>query len=265
MAKTNKGLVAYANAQLGHPYWYGTFGQVSTKALYDAKKRQYPNQYTWACPSNQLNTRVYDCIGLVKGYLWSDTATSTPKYNAKQDVGANSMNNLCKEKGPISTIPELPGVLVFLPGHVGVYIGNGEVIEARGHAYGVVKTKLKDRPWKTWGKCPWIIYETPTATPPTPTKKKTLDEIAKEVIAGKWGNGEDRKKRLKVAGYDPTAVQKKVNELLKANTSSKKSNTEIAKEVIAGKWGNGTERKKRLTAAGYDYTAIQKEVNRLLK
>lgn len=45
--------------------------------------------------------------------------------------------------------------------------------------------------------------------------KKSNKEIAKEVIAGKWGNGEDRKKRLKAAGYDYNAVQKIVNELLK--------------------------------------------------
>ena len=45
--------------------------------------------------------------------------------------------------------------------------------------------------------------------------KKSITTIAKEVIDGKWGNGEDRKKRLKEAGYDYKAVQKKVNELLK--------------------------------------------------
>ena len=45
--------------------------------------------------------------------------------------------------------------------------------------------------------------------------KKTVTELAKEVIAGKWGNGLDRKNRLTAAGYDYTAVQNKVNELLK--------------------------------------------------
>lgn len=47
------------------------------------------------------------------------------------------------------------------------------------------------------------------------TAKKTVTELAKEVIAGKWGNGQDRKNRLTAAGYDYTAVQNKVNELLK--------------------------------------------------
>lgn len=47
-----------------------------------------------------------------------------------------------------------------------------------------------------------------------PTTKKSVEEVAKEVIAGKWGNGATRKQRLKAAGYDYSAVQKKVNELL---------------------------------------------------
>ena len=44
--------------------------------------------------------------------------------------------------------------------------------------------------------------------------KKTVTEIAKEVIQGKWGNGEDRKNRLTKAGYDYGQIQRKVNELL---------------------------------------------------
>lgn len=93
------------------------------------------------------------------------------------------------------------------------------------------------------------------------TTKKTVDEIAAEVIAGKWGNGNKRKSRLEAAGYSYTAVQLAVNRLLAA----KKSNTEIAREVIAGKWGNGTDRENRLKAAGYDYAAVQAEVNKIMK
>ena len=42
---------------------------------------------------------------------------------------------------------------------MGVYIGNGEVVEAKGHRYGVVKTKLSERPWTSYGKLKWINYE----------------------------------------------------------------------------------------------------------
>ena len=53
------------------------------------------------------------------------------------------------------------------------------------------------------------------------TKKNSIgksnEEVAKEVINGKWGNGEERKKRLKEAGYNYKAVQKIVNKLVKGN------------------------------------------------
>lgn len=97
----------------------------------------------------------------------------------------------------------------------------------------------------------------------TTSNKKDVTTVAKEVIAGKWGSGDERKKKLTAAGYNYDTVQKKVNELLKA--SAKKSMAEIAKEVVSGKWGNGADRKKKLEAAGYNYAEVQKEVNKLLK
>ena len=45
--------------------------------------------------------------------------------------------------------------------------------------------------------------------------RKTTDEIAVEVIAGLWGNGSERKKKLTEAGYDYSEVQRKVNQLIK--------------------------------------------------
>lgn len=161
MGKTAKGLVEYAIAQLGRPYWYGTFGQAASKALYEQKKNQYPNYYT--TPYNGTTAKVHDCVGLVKGYLWCDgPEDTTPVYDPAQDKSANSMYTACKTKGEMSTMPDIPGLLVFYDGHVGVYIGSGEVIEARGRKYGVIKTKLTDRPWKSWGHCPYITYEAPT-------------------------------------------------------------------------------------------------------
>lgn len=92
--------------------------------------------------------------------------------------------------------------------------------------------------------------------------KKTIDQIAYEVLAGKWGIGTIRKIKIKAAGYDYNAVQAKVNAILKRNTL--KSIDTIAKEVISGKWGVGSDRRARLTDAGYDYTQVQRKVNELL-
>ena len=97
----------------------------------------------------------------------------------------------------------------------------------------------------------------------TTSNKKSNEEIADEVIAGKWGNGEDRKNKLNSAGYDYNTIQSIVNQKLsgKTNNASKKSNEEVANEVIKGNWGNGADRKNKLEAAGYDYNAIQAIVN----
>lgn len=91
--------------------------------------------------------------------------------------------------------------------------------------------------------------------------KKSVTEIAKEVIAGKWGNGATRKAKLTAAGYNYNKVQKQVNKLL---APAKKSVDEVAREVIRGDWGNGAERTKKLKAAGYDVKAVQNRVNELL-
>jgi hypothetical protein len=107
-----------------------------------------------------------------------------------------------------------------------------------------------------------------TPTPALSAAKKSNEEIAEEVIAGKWGNGEDRKNRLTNAGYNYSTIQSIVNQKLGGDTSTSKptlkSNGTIAQEVINGAWGNGEDRKNRLIAAGYDYSAIQDLVNKKL-
>ena len=96
----------------------------------------------------------------------------------------------------------------------------------------------------------------------TVEETKSIDELAQEVIAGEYGNGEERKEKL---GSLYNEVQKRVNEILTGNVSNKKSNEEVAKEVIKGEWGNGAERKNKLEAEGYNYNEVQKIVNNMLK
>lgn len=98
-------------------------------------------------------------------------------------------------------------------------------------------------------------------TKPVSANGKTLKDIAKEIVKGKWGNGKKRIKKLKSAGYtddEINQIQEKVNNLIyKA----------IAKQIIKGKWGNGEDRINRLMMAGYDNAEIKKiqgEVNKLM-
>ena len=164
--KTSEGLVAYVKRQLGKPFWFGCCGQISSNQLYTQKKQMYPEEYKWECKNNQpdtvpavqLGVPVFDCSGLIKSYLWTDENGDICPHH-EQDLSARGFFEKSPLKGDIDTIPEIEGLLVFAPHHVGIYIGNGYVIDAKGHKFGVIKTVLKDRPWTHWGYCPWIEYK----------------------------------------------------------------------------------------------------------
>ena len=99
-----------------------------------------------------------------------------------------------------------------------------------------------------------------------PSNNKDINSIADEVIAGKWGNGNDRKINLENAGYNYNEVQTLVNQKLtgKISIPANKSIETIAQEVINGMWGVGQDRKNRLQNAGYDYNTVQNKVNEML-
>lgn len=164
--KNAEDLVAYVTHawESGWGYVWGTFGQVLTESLLESKIRQYPDgvgSYEDVIRSKWLGGRAADCIGLIKGYGWLDTDSMTIRYgaNGMPDIGADAMYRNASVKGTIGTIPETPGLAVWKSGHIGVYIGDGEVIEAMGTNYGAVKTKLEDRNWTAWLEIPYIQYD----------------------------------------------------------------------------------------------------------
>lgn len=61
----------------------------------------------------------------------------------------------------------------------------------------------------------WVNAADVTANTSSTPAKKSIDELAREVIRGEWGNGQDRKNRLTAAGYNYSEVQKRVNQMLK--------------------------------------------------
>lgn len=163
----NNNLVDYAKKALaeGWGYVWGTFGEVLTEAELEQKLKQYPGpvgNYLGFIRSHWMNKIVTDCVGLIKGAYWSESGALV--YNPVNDVSADGMLSIAKEKGPIATIPDIPGICVHLPGHIGIYIGGGMVIEAHGTEYGVIQTPLQGgTPWVNWSKCPFIQYATQTA------------------------------------------------------------------------------------------------------
>lgn len=111
--------------------------------------------------ANWLGGRTTDCVGLIKGYGWLSPETMTIDYgtHGMPDIGANQMYYSATESGTIDTMPDIPGLAVWHDGHIGVYIGGGQVIEAMGTKYGVVKTELANRGWTHWLKIPYINYD----------------------------------------------------------------------------------------------------------
>lgn len=163
--KNNRDLVQWAiQAEQNHwGYVWGTFGSVFTTSLYEYKLQQYPEEigaYSDFILANWLGGRTADCVGLIKGYGWLNIETLEVNYgtNGMPDIGADSMYYNASEKGSIGTIPEIPGLAVWHAGHIGIYIGNGEVIEAKGTKFGVVRTNLSDGKWTHWLKIPYITY-----------------------------------------------------------------------------------------------------------
>ncbi len=151
----------------GWGYVWGTFGSVLTQSLFDYKLQQYPDgvgNYADFIRENWLGRRTTDCMGLVKGYGWLDGSDGTIKYgtNGMPDFSADQMYNVAvslgAEHGTMENIPEIPGLVLWMNGHTGVYIGGGYAVEAMGTKYGVVRTEIANRGWKAWYEIPYITY-----------------------------------------------------------------------------------------------------------
>lgn len=183
--KTAEGLIAYTTQMLGFPYWRGTFGQTASAALFAFESARFPKSYTASDFQSQYGKRVHDCCGLIKGYLWSKCNNgqwSAPEFNTAQDADPRMLYDNAKVKGEINfdtfQTTAKKGTLVFDAKleHVGVWTGK-EIHEARGHAYGVVATKLtKNRNWKYWAECCFVAYAEPTPTPAPVAGKLLIDE-----------------------------------------------------------------------------------------
>lgn len=172
----------------GWVYWYGTCGYKCTTSLYNSKKKQYPDAYTASRESGYKKdiangAMCADCVGLIKAAFWTGcdiNGKSVRGANNCPDTNANGMYKLCKENGPISTIPDEPGLVVWKSGHIGVYVGNGYTVEMKGFAYDCQKNKVTSGKWTNWGRLPasMLAYDG-SGLPAAPTYKLGERELRK--------------------------------------------------------------------------------------
>lgn len=154
-------------------YMWGTFGRPVTESLIVSKSKQYP---TWYTTDKQKLFRSligkgyygFDCVNLIKGILWGwDKGNVKYNSNGVPDVSANGMISKCLNVTTDFKNIEI-GEAVWLPGHIGVYVGDNKVIESspkwsnnvqitaclnRGKVPG-----LNGRTWVKHGKIPYITY-----------------------------------------------------------------------------------------------------------
>ena len=216
---------------------------------------------------NRWGNPDYDCSGLVitvvqnagipvktkgatytgnmyKPFLLSGFRDITPSVNLRTGAGL--------KRGDILLTPS---------SHVEIYIGNGRNVGARISERGTIHGKAGDQTGQeirthSYYNKPWKYVLRYNESFPQTNKQVVENYItatAKEVLAGKYGNGEQRKNNL----YK--AVQDEVNRLIMGKPVHNNHLTTFAKEVLNGKYGNGEDRKNRI------YKTVQNQVNKLLR
>lgn len=214
-------------------YCLGMWGQIIDDNVINTKTKQYPSFYTpiKVAQLKSLKGKNYfgfDCVCLVKSILWGWEGSTTKsnggaKYgsNGVPDVNADTMITKCRN---VSTDFNkiVPGALVWVKGHVGVYIGDGQCIECTtSWTSKVLQSALKnigakgqfERSWTKWGLLPYVDYSDQAVTPskpatpapaPTPVQKPAAAPTVKTVTEGckvKLNKGAKTTKGVKLASF----------------------------------------------------------------
>jgi len=177
MKRTAAQAVETAKNMIGMPYWYASSGQAATEQWLNSlingqfKAKWTPPRIAKARGEAGKFPHCFDCIGLIR-YV-------SGMQNNRDALFTNADGLRMKSNPqPINTLPEVPGVCVFMRGHVGLYIGGGRVIEAYNFKH-VDNNPLSFQRWTHWGFCPWIDYGEARQNAGTPASPlKTGDSVA---------------------------------------------------------------------------------------
>lgn len=150
---TNDDLCRFARGYVGAPVWPSFTGGVTSPIMLQQLVQQSVAQLGAA----ENGRRVFGDAGLINGFIGTS-------YSSDEIYGASNV------KGAMAAFPDLPGVLVLADGHVGIYIGNGKVVEAGKGA--IVETKLAAGRWQRWCYCPFVAYPADTKAPAAKKRRR---------------------------------------------------------------------------------------------
>lgn len=265
-------------------YIMGCFGA----PMNNTNKNRYCNNHSYNKQSARTakikaasaDTFGFDCVCLIKGILWGWNGNVNKTYggavynaNGVPDKNANQIMSYCT--GVSTNFNNIvPGEIVHMPGHVGIYLGDGLAVECTPiwkdgvqiTAVGNIgkKSGYNTRTWTNHGKLNYIDYniETNTNTSVDPFPGVSDEELARRVWTGEFGNGETRKQKL---GIRYNAVQSLVDRGVGKNTTSNPTPStpkvdilDLVRKTIRGDFGNGAARRKAL---GSNYDEVQRQVN----
>lgn len=160
-----KDLCNYAIGAIGGGYVYGSSGQKCSLAVRESCAAANPSQkenILGIC-AKWDGKYVWDCSGLFRG-AWKAL------WQYRSGGATTIFKSWCSQKGAIDTMPDMPGVLVFrgddkTKQHIGLYIGGGYVVDARGSSKGVLHGPMDSYPWTHWGLADDVDYENNLESP----------------------------------------------------------------------------------------------------
>lgn len=159
--KTPDGLVEYARAQLGAPYWQDAYGQTATLGLLNNMSWKHPGVIKKEEYLGDLGRKVFDDAGLIKGYLWSSSIDARPRYDHERNWTAAEIYANSKTKGRVEGCNTLKNGTLLYRGesedkidHIGVYSEKGMVYHAKDREHGVVAEPFIKEDWSYWSDLP---------------------------------------------------------------------------------------------------------------
>lgn len=236
-----------------------------------AKKPSFQGVVNWLCRPKGTSSAHYvaeagrvACLVAPKDRAWHAGPAANPR---KIGIECNPRMS----KGDLETVAELIADIRRAYGKVPLSPHKKYMDTSCPGSWERQLTWLSNRANEILKGKPSSTKPTPTPTPAPAPSGKSIEALAQEVIAGRYGTGEARKRAL---GAQYAAVQARVNQILAGSKAAQSTAAKVpgasasldavARDVINGKYGNGADRTAALKKAGHNAVAVQARVNQML-